>query len=154
MAEPHDADQRLHHLLESAISAQQHEDEPEQAVENAAPRLRNPSAGEIADAKPGGIGQRRAVTKTVQSTRYTPKYHFHPWRQVLRPSFECGFSRGELPPRDALVQDEFEERADGDRPEQHDPVTRAAHGRGDDVTRADPGSGNDKPGARELQELI
>ncbi len=151
--EPHDANQCLHHFLEAAVSAKQHEDESEQAVKNASPRLRDPSAGEIGDAKPGRIRQRRADEDRPQHEIHA-EIPLDPCRQVLRPSLQCGFSRCELPPRDALVQDEFEERADRDRPEQHHPVARAADGRGDDVTRPDPGSGNDKPGACELQELV
>ena len=38
--EAHDADQRLHQFLEPAVSAEQHEDESEQAVQHAAPGLR------------------------------------------------------------------------------------------------------------------
>ena len=151
-AEAHDAHQRLHHFLEAAVSAEQHEHEPEQAVETRRPttaesvpcvRLQMPRPVALVNA---------AVTATVQSTRYTQKVALHPCRQVLGPPFERGFSRGELPTRDALVQNELEKRADRDRPEQHDAVARAANRRGDDVARADAGGRDDEPGACKLQK--
>ncbi len=151
MAEPHDADQRLHHFLEPAVPAEQHEDESEQAVEHAAPGLRDAPSGQVADAEPRGVGQCGRDGDGPEH-EVDEKVELHPGRQVLGPSLERRLSCRKLPARDALVQHVLEKRANRDRPEQDDAVARAADGGGDDVTRADAGGRDDQAWAGELQK--
>ena len=150
-AEAHDAHQRLHHFLEAAVPPEQHEDEPEEAVEHAAPRLRNPALRQVGDAEARRVGQSRRHGNRPEHEVYE-KVEFHPCRQVLGPPFERGFSRGELPARNAFVQNKLEKRAHRDRPEQDDPIARPADRGGHDVAGADARRGHDESRPRKLQE--
>ena len=67
-AEAHDADQRLHQLLEAAVAAEPDEREAEQAVRDGAPRLRDAPPVRLAMPRPVALVS-AALTATVQNTR-------------------------------------------------------------------------------------
>ena len=71
---------------------------------------------------------------------------------MIRPAFERGLAGGELPARDAFLEHELEERAGGNRPQQHHAVARAANGGGDDIAGSNPSRGHDQARPGEFEK--
>ena len=151
-AEAHDADEQFHQPLEPRVAADPDEHEADQAVRDGAPRLRDGAAGEIRDAQAGGVGERGAHGHGPEH-EIGAEVVLHPGRQVRRPAFERRQPGRQLPARDAFAEHELEERAERDRPEQHDAVARAADRRRHDVAGSDAGGRDDQAGTGELEEV-
>ena len=149
--ESHHADKRLHQLFEATISTEQHEHKTKKAMEDAAPGLRHSSLCEVTDSEAGGVGQRRGDKDSPQH-EVDAEVHLDPGGQILRPSLQRRPACGELPACDPFVEHVFEERAHGDRPQQHDAIPGPTNGRSDNVARSDTGRGHDKTRTRELEK--
>ena len=102
---------------------------------------------------PRGVGQRRAHRRpSTRRGRRRSRSSPTRGRCSAHPSSAVMPGR-QLPARDAFAEHELEERAERDRPEQHDAVARAADRGRDDVARPMPVAATMRPGPASLRKL-